>query len=66
MTNIQQVIIKARKKTKLSRLKFAELLECSEAYISYLERGEKVPSIQFLEKVAEVIGDNVNVKITSL
>lgn len=60
---IRQEIIKARKKSGLTQLQLANKLDCSEMYIYYLEKGTRVPSFQFLIKLAQETGKIINIRI---
>lgn len=48
-------IQKLRKKTGFSQEKFAERLDLSRTHVGHIEQGRKSPSIQTLEKIAQVL-----------
>lgn len=47
-----------RKSKGLTQEMLAEKVDVSAVYISYIERGSKVPSLELLAKVANVLGVN--------
>ena len=49
-------IKKLRSQTGLSQEKLAELMGCSAIFIFYIERGEKMPGIDNLIKLANILG----------
>jgi len=60
---IRQEIIKARKKSGLTQLQLANKMGCNKMYIYYLEKGTRVPSFQFLIKLAQETGKIINIRI---
>lgn len=45
----------------LGTLVFSELMGCSAIFISYIERGEKMPGIDNLIKLANILGVSVDI-----
>jgi transcriptional regulator with XRE-family HTH domain len=56
---IGRIIRKARLEHSLSQEKLAEMVDVSGKYIGMLERGEKSPSVQFLEKISRTLGISI-------
>ena len=48
-----------RREKKLSQKELARRLKCSQAYISAIENGRRVPSIKMLEKIENFFGINM-------
>lgn len=53
-------ITEARKARNLSQRDFAERLEVHQTYISQLERGLKLPSLDVLDRMADVLDCSVD------
>ncbi|KUO77058.1 MAG: hypothetical protein APF81_01090 [Desulfosporosinus sp. BRH_c37] len=47
-----------RKSKRLTQEMLAEKVEVSSVYISYIERGSKVPSLELLERISNALGVN--------
>ncbi len=58
-------IIDLRNKKKLSQKQLAELLNTKQPSIARLESGDYNPSIDFLKKIAEVLGAELEIKFIS-
>ncbi len=58
-------IIDLRKKRKISQKQLAELLNTKQPSIARLESGDYNPSIEFLKKIAEVLGAELEIKFIS-
>jgi transcriptional regulator with XRE-family HTH domain len=43
----------------LSQTELAKILNVDRTYINQIERGKKVPSLNLLERIAEVLGKNL-------
>ena len=61
---IAENIIQLRKKNKLTQAELAERLNYSDKAISKWERGESVPDVEILKKVAEMFGVTVDYLLT--
>ncbi len=48
-----------RREKRLSQKELAQRLRCSQAYISAIENGRRVPSIKMLEKIENFFGVNM-------
>lgn len=55
---------KLRKEKNLNQSEFASLIGTSSANISYYEKGERNPSSDFLNKIADKLGVNLNWLLT--
>jgi transcriptional regulator with XRE-family HTH domain len=58
-------IIDLRKKKKISQKQLAELVNTKQPSIARLESGDYNPSIDFLKKIAEVLGAELEIKFIS-
>jgi len=58
-------IIDLRRKKKISQKQLAELLNTKQPSIARLESGDYNPSIDFLKKIAEVLGAELEIKFIS-
>ena len=56
MRYIGNTIKEYREKNGISLRKFANMLNVSFAYISYIENGKMIPSSAVIKKLAEVLG----------
>lgn len=54
-------IQKYRNRSGYSQEKLAELMGCSAIFISYIERGEKMPGFDNLIKLANILGVSVDI-----
>ena len=61
---IAENIIQLRKQNKLTQAELAERLNYSDKAISKWERGESVPDVEILKKVAEMFGVTVDYLLT--
>ncbi len=48
--NIAQALKEARKKSKLNQMQFGKKYKLSQTYISLIENGRKVPSVEVIQK----------------
>ena len=65
MFSIPSQIIDLRKKKKISQKQLAELLETKQPGIARLESGDYNPSIDFLKKIADILGAEIEIKFIS-
>jgi len=56
---IGKQVAKRRQKVGLTQSALAEKLHISDAHVSYIERGERGPSLVMLHKMAKVLGTTV-------
>lgn len=56
MDNLVLILIKERKKAKLSQSEFAKLINTSQTTVSRMESFDKMPSLSTIIKAAEVLG----------
>lgn len=49
-----------RKWSKLTQQKVADSIGCSQGYIADIEKGRVTPSLNMIEKIADVLGVGVN------
>lgn len=63
-TIIAENIIQLRKQNKLTQAELAERLNYSDKAISKWERGESIPDVEVLKKVAEMFGVTVDYLLT--
>ena len=61
---IAENIIQLRKQNKLTQVELAERLNYSDKAISKWERGESIPDVEILKKVAEMFGVTVDYLLT--
>ncbi len=54
--DLGRVIRRKREALGLSQEKFAELTEHHRTYIGFLERGERSPNVNTLQRVAKALG----------
>lgn len=57
-------IIKARKELNLTQEQLAQLVGTKQSNISRLESGDYNPTIEFLSKVAQAMGKNLEIRLT--
>ncbi|AOS69314.1 helix-turn-helix transcriptional regulator [Bacillus subtilis] len=55
-----EIIKEKRKKAKLTQKKLADMLGVSDSYISKIEKGKSLPSLKFLNNLADKL--NVSIK----
>ena len=65
MFSIPSQIIDLRKKKKISQKQLAELLDTKQPGIARLESGDYNPSIDFLKKIADILGAEIEIKFIS-
>lgn len=58
-----QMIREARKKAGLNQTKLGELLGVSQNYVSMLEGGKRIPSLDMLRRIAIVLNKKLNLKL---
>ena len=45
-----------RKRSGLTQKQLAEKLGCTAAYLSYIEKGQRIPSVEFMLKLKDALG----------
>ena len=56
-------IVNARKELNLTQAQLAQLVGTKQSNISRLESGEYNPTIEFLSKIAQAMGKNLDIKL---
>lgn len=56
---IGKQVAKRRLKVGMTQSQLADKLKISDAHVSYIERGERGPSLVMLHKMAKVLGTTV-------
>jgi predicted transcriptional regulator len=56
-------IVKARKELNLTQAQLAQLVGTKQSNISRLESGEYNPTIEFLSKIAQAMGKNLDIRL---
>ena len=56
-------IVNARKELNLTQAQLAKLVGTKQSNISRLESGEYNPTIEFLSKIAQAMGKNLDIKL---
>ncbi len=56
---IGKQVAKRRLKVGMTQSQLADKLHISDAHVSYIERGERGPSLVMLHKMAKVLGTSV-------
>ena len=59
---IAKMVKDARERTGLTKAALADAAGLDKSYITYIESGAKVPSIEVLEKLAEAMGMDLVVR----
>lgn len=59
-------MIEARIKKGITQKKLAEKMGTKQSVISRLESGRANPSVEFLKKLAQALGSNLEIKFTPL
>ena len=56
-------IVNARKELNLTQAQLAQLVGTKQSNISRLESGEYNPTIEFLSKIAQAMGKNLDIRL---